>query len=138
MSTAVAEAPTKPQWEVPEVRPGDWVYWYHGGNVGDIHIPALVLSLGYARGRTLNVMAYFRHGGTRHYEGVRHVDDPDSKGNPEKLTAGGWRHIPGGAAEVRNSLSGMVEETKMYAEMCDAYRRELDDIKRRLTVLETE
>lgn len=111
-----------PAWECPAVRPGDTVQWFKAGQVNDSPAVGWVLSLGWAKGRTIKVFVIHPNGQPVLYNGVRHVDDPDAKGNPEKMAEGGWRHMAGGMPETLN--------------MFQAYAAKVADLEQRIAALE--
>lgn len=87
----VAVPAPKPEYEMPPIRLGEIVYWYHGGQPSDEPMPAIVTRVG---SRSVNLGIFHQDSYTlRCQDGVRHVSDPGIK-EVERREAGAWSHTP--------------------------------------------
>lgn len=91
--TKPAAAPAlKPEYEMPPIRLGEIVYWYHGGQPNDEPIPAIVTRVG---SRSVNLAIFHQDSYTmRCQDGVRHLSDPGIK-EVERRESGAWSHTLG-------------------------------------------
>jgi hypothetical protein len=106
MTAAVLENPKIPTFVMPQVREGQIVDWFHGGDSNGPPIPAIVTKVNTGH-VALNVIQP-NITNFKALDGVRHVDDPQAK-EWELVEQGGWRH-------TKDTLSLAVME-KLVAAM---------------------
>lgn len=105
MTAALQERATK-QYTQPDLRLGQVVYFYHGGNKDSEPFAAFVVQI-HNRSLALNIlMPGFANFMT--LEGVKHIEDPDVK-ESEFIDMGGWAEVPAADYQVVSNIPPSVQ-----------------------------